>query len=117
VHLLTFLHHSLTPRTDCLCYSDASTFENGQDDDVLAKRDTFLAPDDTPSLGHAFDAAIGKDASFDNGTHTMLGHPVSFETAKLRICDSVSVTIPSYSATNIIAYYESVLRLLSLVIH
>jgi hypothetical protein len=111
VRVFTAFGLHLTRGVDCLCYSDASISENGQDDDVVAKRDTFLAPDETPSLGHAFDAALGFDALFDNGTHTMLGHPVIFETAKLRICNDVQVTIPSYSATNIIAYYEYVIKL------
>jgi hypothetical protein len=93
--------------TDCLCYSDADSTlgDNGQDADVLARR---AAASDYPSLGNAFDAVIGERDHFDNGTHTLLGHPVVFASeAKLRSCN-IEVPIPAYAATNIIAYYEYV---------
>jgi hypothetical protein len=77
--------------------------------DITSKREVMLAYDE-PTLGHSFDAAIGEESSFDNGTHSFLGRPKILESAPSKVCTEIKIQIPAYSATNIIGYYEYAIR-------
>jgi hypothetical protein len=96
-------------KVDCLCYSDASSLvdDNGQDDDILAKRTDTT--EDSPSLGRAFDYAIRNESTTsDNTTRPYTGRPENLETATMRTCPSITIPIPDYSNVNQIAFFECV---------
>ncbi|KAH9919518.1 uncharacterized protein B0H18DRAFT_1122441 [Fomitopsis serialis] len=81
---------------DCICYSDTDMDPTGQLIDVLARR--YLSPDDAK--------AMYANTSFINKRSNISTHPVSLaKYAKLQTCD-ISVSVPEYASTNIIAYYD-----------
>jgi hypothetical protein len=92
-----------------LCYSDASSLldDNGQDDDVLAKRTDM--EDDSPSLGRVFDYAIRNDpAASDNITRPYTGRPEVLDKAQMKTCPGVTIEVPDHSKTKQIAFFECV---------
>ncbi|EPS92980.1 hypothetical protein FOMPIDRAFT_1056393 [Fomitopsis schrenkii] len=88
---------------DCICYSDANMDPTNQLIDVLAR--SYLVPDD---LGVAFanSSSPSTRGTFANGTVSQGPPQILVEKAPLRTCPAISVRIPDYSKTNIIAYYD-----------